>query len=54
MSLKRSPNVELKLIRDSIQRNQVTGGNRFREQLEKKLKIRLSDRGPKRPKKSTK
>jgi putative transposase len=48
------PEEELKLIRDSIQRNQVTGGNRFREQLEKKLKIRLSDRGPKRPKKSTK
>ncbi|MFN2354330.1 MAG: transposase [Desulfopila sp.] len=45
---------ELKLIRDAIQRNQVTGGNRFREQLEKKLKIRLSDRGPGRPKKSIK
>jgi len=48
------PEEELKLIRDSIQRNQVTGGKRFREQLEKKLKIRLSDRGPGRPKKSTK
>lgn len=45
------PEDELRLIRDSIQRNQVTGGDRFRQQLEKKLKIRLSNRGPGRPKK---
>jgi putative transposase len=43
------PEEEIKLIRASIQRNQVTGGNRFREQLERKLKIRLSNRGPGRP-----
>jgi len=30
------PEEELKLICDSIQRNQVTGGNHFRKQLEKK------------------
>jgi putative transposase len=45
------PEEEIKLIRDSIQRNQVTGGDRFREQLQKKHKIRLSNRGPGRPRK---
>jgi putative transposase len=45
------PKEELKLIRDSIKRNQVTGGDRFRQQLEWKHKIRLSHRGPGRPKK---
>jgi putative transposase len=44
------PEGELKLIRDSIQRNQVVGGNRFREQMEKKFSIKLSNRGPGRPK----
>jgi len=48
------PEEELKLIRDSIQRNQVSGSNRFREQLEKKYKIRLSNRGPGRPGKAIK
>ncbi len=48
------PEEELKLIRDSIQRNQVTGGSRFRKQLEKKLKVRLSNRGAGRPKKAKK
>ncbi len=45
------PEEELKLIRESIQRNQVTGGNRFRNQLEKKYNLRLSNRGPGRPRK---
>ncbi|MCP3892039.1 MAG: transposase [Desulfobulbaceae bacterium] len=45
------PEDELKLLSESIQRNQVTGGNRFREQLEKKLKMKLSNRGPGRPRK---
>ncbi len=45
------PEDELKLIRESIQRNHVTGSDRFREQLEKKLKMRLSNRGPGRPRK---
>lgn len=48
------PEEELKLIRDSIQRNQTTGGNRFRVELEKKLKVRLSNRGPGRPKNPSK
>ncbi len=33
------PDDGLKLIRDSIQRNQVTSGKRIREQLEKKFKF---------------
>ena len=41
---------ELRLIRDAVQRNQVTGSNRFRERLQKKHNIRLSNRGPGRPK----
>lgn len=45
------PEEELKLIRASIQRNQFIGGNSFRKQLEKKYQIRLSNRGPGRPKK---
>ena len=45
------PEEELKLIRTSIQRNQFIGGNSFRKQLEKKYQIRLSNRGPGRPKK---
>lgn len=48
------PEEELKLIQGSIQRNQVTGGDKFREQLERKHKIRLSNRGPGRPKKKGK
>lgn len=48
------PDEELKLIRDFVQRNQVTGGSKYREQQEKKYKIRLSGRGPGRPKKAGK
>jgi len=49
-----TPDEELQLIRGSIQRNQVTGGHRFRDKLEKKYKIRLSNNGPGRPKKKVK
>lgn len=42
---------ELNLIRDSIQLNQITGGSRFRDTLEKKLNIRLSNLSNYRPKK---
>lgn len=45
------PEDELQRIRDFIQRNQVTGSDRFRKELESKLQIRLSSRGPGRPKK---
>lgn len=42
---------ELKLIRDALQRGQVTGGDRFQQEISKKLGIRLSNQGPGRPKK---
>ena len=48
------PEAELELITRAIQQNQVTGGDRFREQLTKKHKIRFSNRGPGRPKKGDK
>jgi putative transposase len=52
--LKTIPEEELKLIREALQRSQVTGGNRFREQLQKKHNIHLSHRGPGRPRKTEK
>lgn len=52
--LKTIPEEELKLIRDAVQRNQVTGGDRFREQLQKKHNILLSNRGPGRPRNAVK
>ncbi|MGB3223852.1 MAG: transposase [Desulforhopalus sp.] len=42
---------ELKLIRDALQRGQVTGGDKFQQEISKKLGIRLSNKGPGRPKK---
>ncbi len=42
---------EIKLIRDALQRGQLTGSERFRAQTEKKLGIRLSNMKPGRPKK---
>lgn len=45
------PEYELKLIRDALQRGQLTGSDRFRAQIEKKLGIRLSNKKPGRPKK---
>jgi putative transposase len=48
------PEYELKLIRDALQRGQVTGGEKFRHEVSRKLGIRISNRGPGRPKKGTK
>lgn len=48
------PECEIKLIREALQRGQVTGGERFREGISRKLGIRLSNRGPGRPKKHKK
>ena len=48
------PEHELKLIRDALQRGQVTGGEKFRHEVSRKLGIRISNRGPGRPKKGTK
>ncbi len=45
------PDHELKLIRDSLQRGQLTGTHRFREEIFLKHGIRFSNKGPGRPKK---
>ena len=48
------PEYELKLIRDALQRGQVTGGEKFRHEVSKRLGIRISNKGPGRPKKDAK
>ncbi len=48
------PEYEFKLINEALQRGQVTGGDRFREELARKLGVRLSNRAPGRPRKSKK
>jgi putative transposase len=45
------PDGELKLIREALQRGQLTGGERFRREVSEKLGIRISNNGPGRPKK---
>ena len=45
------PDYELKLIREALQRGQVTGGDRFRKEISERLGIRLSNKGPGRPRK---
>ncbi len=45
---------ETKLIRDALQRGQLTGGERFRAEISSRLGIRISNKGPGRPKKNTK
>jgi putative transposase len=46
------PDDELKLIREALQRGQLTGSERFRAETEKKLGIRLSNKKPGRPRKN--
>ena len=46
------PDYELQLIRDALQRGQVTGSDKFRYEISKKLGLRLSNRGPGRPRKA--
>jgi putative transposase len=46
------PEYEIKLIREALQRGQLTGGERFRAETEKKLGIRLSNKKPGRPRKN--
>jgi putative transposase len=48
------PDHELKLIREALQRGQLTGSNRFREKIFSRHGIRFSNRGPGRPKKAKK
>lgn len=45
------PEFELKLIREAIQRCQLTGSEQFREEIFKKLGVRISNRKQGRPKK---
>ena len=46
------PEYEIKLIRDALQRGQLTGSERFRVETEKKLGIRFSNKKPGRPRKN--
>ena len=48
------PEGEIKLIRDSLQRGQLTGNERFRQEILQRQGIRFSNKGPGRPKKSEK
>jgi len=49
-----SPDYEIKLIREASQRGQLTGKNRFHEEIAMKTGIRFSSRGPGRPRKKIK
>ena len=43
------PEYEIKLIREALQRGQLTGSDRFRDEIEKKLGIRISNKKQGRP-----
>lgn len=45
------PEYEIKFIRDALQRGQLTGSDRFRVEVEKKLGIRISNKIQGRPRK---
>ena len=45
----RLPEEELKLIRGTLQRNQLTGSDRFAETIEARIGRRIDARGPGRP-----
>ena len=45
------PDYEIKLIREALQRGQLTGSDRFRREIEKKLGIRISNKKQGRPRK---
>jgi len=46
------PEYEIKLIRDALQRGQLTGNDRFRIEIEKKFGVRISNKKPGRPRKA--
>ncbi len=48
------PEGEIKLIRDALQRGQLTGSERFRREVSRRLGIRISNKGPGRPQKANK
>lgn len=43
------PEGEIKLIRDALQRGQLTGSEQFRQEISQRLGIRISNKGPGRP-----
>lgn len=45
------PEDEIKLLREALQRGQLSGGDRFRAEMERKHGIRLSNKRPGRPRK---
>lgn len=45
------PEGEIKLIKEALQRGQLTGGERFRREVSERLGVRISNKGPGRPKK---
>lgn len=45
------PEYEIKFLREALQRGQLTGGDRFRSETERKLGIRLSNKRQGRPRK---
>ena len=45
------PDYEIKLIREALQRGQLTGSDRFRKEIETKLGVRISNKKQGRPKK---
>jgi len=48
------PEGEIKLIRDALQRGQLTGSERFRREVSRRLGIRISKKGPGRSQKANK
>ncbi len=48
------PEGEIKLIREALQRGQLTGGDRFLQEISNRLGIRISNKGSGRPKKNQK
>lgn len=48
------PENEIQLVREALQRGQLTGSDRFRAEIEKKLGTRLPHRRPDRPKEKKK
>jgi putative transposase len=48
------PEAEITLIRDALQRGQLTGSERFRQEISQRLGIRISNKGPGRPRKAIK
>ena len=54
MVCRKAPKSEIKLTRESLQRGQLTDGERFRREVSERLGIRISNKGHGRPKKSLK